>query len=192
MIDTSTPLPDDTDDDMVETFTAFTRHLAAACQRNGVGRLVRLTIDGIHDAGLDDFEYYVAQRAGGDAGLSRGAPHADPLGAVYGVRPQSECRDQVLARGPRGGLADPADRRGRGRPGTGPRRSGGPSGQDGGRSRADPYAGAHPRTARGTRRRAAGRDGPGDMPAFGDGTLLASADTELRAPSVAARVGEAL
>lgn len=186
VIDTSNPFPDDPDADLVETFAAATRHLTEACQRNGVGRLVHLTIAGIHDSGLNDFEYYVAQRAREDALASADVPHTLIRSAQwmeFALNPnavtesESEVHVEDWLLQPiavaevgsalvRAAAEDPADR-----------------------TVAGPEQIRLPELTRALlEARGDGRQivtvSP-SLPAFGDGTLLAPAEAELRGPDVA-------
>ncbi|WP_144792945.1 SDR family oxidoreductase [Kocuria palustris] len=186
MIDTSNPLPEDPDAGLVETFAAATRHLAEARQRNGVARLVHLSIAGIHDAGLDDFEYYVAQRAREEALAAAEVPHtlirsaqwmefALNPNAVTESEQEARVEDwliQPIAEAEVGSALvcaaaeDPADR-----------------------TVAGPEQVRLPELTRALlEARGDGRQVvtvPASLPAFGDGTLLAPGEAELRGPTVA-------
>lgn len=186
VIDTSNPFPDDPDADLIETFAAATRHLAEACQRNGVGRLAHLTIAGIHDADLDDFEYYVAQRAREEALAAVAVPHTLIRSAQwkeFALNPNAVTESehevrvedwliQPIAVAEVGSALvhaaadDPADR-----------------------TLAGPEQIRLPELTRAMLEdRGDGRQVvtvPASLPAFGDGTLLAPAEAELRGPTVA-------
>lgn len=63
VIDTSNPMPEDDDTDVVGTMSEATAHLMSACTEAGVEHLVFLSINSIDAPVFDDFPYYVAKRA---------------------------------------------------------------------------------------------------------------------------------
>lgn len=61
-IDASNAFPTDESMEMGEALTSATRHVVDACARQGVPRLVFLSILGVENPVFDNFPYYVAKR----------------------------------------------------------------------------------------------------------------------------------
>ena len=62
VIDTSNPMPEEDDADIVGTMSEATANLVSACTEAGVRHLVFLSINNIDAPVFDDFPYYVAKR----------------------------------------------------------------------------------------------------------------------------------